>query len=190
MEQGTNNEKGETESDSGISVQDENATALLQLALEEQRRFHDELTTSFDGQRNKIVYFIATALAILTFLYSGATDSAKSISERLFIPDELYGIIFYFFGLFSLLYALVELIKGARPDTQWEVPSDAIEQHALGDVNDQISKKAFLQSLVNEYEVSSTKNLTVHGKKSEAIKSAFFPLLIGAIILVVLRFFQ
>jgi hypothetical protein len=178
------------ESDSDDTTDESERIELLQIALAEQRRFHDELTASYRGLRNKILYFIGAILAVMTFLYAGATDDAKSVSERLFIPSELYGVIFYFFGLFCLIYALFTLVKGARPDTQWNVPTDTIEEHVIGKVNSKMRQADFLQEIVDEYETSSKLNLTVHGNKSEAIRSSFFPLLIGAIILVVLRFFQ
>lgn len=174
------------------SVEDksEDSVDILKASLDEQRRFHDELTSAFRNERNKIVYFIGTILAILTFLYAGATDTTKTVAERLFIPDELYGLIFYFAGLFSLMYALVSLIRGARPDTQWNVPSDVIEESVLNKVDRTMTEQDFLQRLVDEYEQSTSMNLKVHTKKSEAIRTSFFPLLIGAIILIVLRFFQ
>lgn len=88
------------------------------------------------------------------------------------------------------MYALVSLIRGARPDTQWNVPSDVIEESVLNKIDGNMTEQEFLQRLVDEYEQSTSINLKVHTKKSEAVRTSFFPLLIGAIILVVLRFFQ
>lgn len=67
------------------SVEDESQDSvdILKVSLDEQRRFHDELTSAFRNERNKIVYFIGTILAILTFLYAGATDTTKNCRSTL-----------------------------------------------------------------------------------------------------------
>lgn len=163
---------------------------ILQTALDEQRRFHDEITSSFDKLKSRTVYYIGAILATLTFLYAGALDPNKTTRQRLFIPDELYGMLFYFFGVACIIYALFTLTKGARPDSQWNVYSDSTEQRVVGGVDNSMSEEEYLQSLVDGYESHTEMNLRVHDRNSEAMRSAFFPMLIGGIILVVLRFFQ
>jgi hypothetical protein len=168
----------------------ERAAPILLVALDEQRRFHQELTNSFDNIKRKIVLYIGAILAVLTFLYSGALDETKTMRQRLFIPDELYGMIFYFFGLACLVYALFVLIRAMRTDTQWEVFSDTTERRVVGSIDEKLDEDEYLQEMVNGYETATGKNLQAHRIKSIALQNAFLPMIGGAIILVVLRFFQ
>jgi hypothetical protein len=173
-----------------VTKKDEIAISILLTALDEQRRFHDEVTNSFDNIKGKMVLYIGAMLAVLTFLYSGALDETKSMRERLFIPVELYGMLFYFFGLACIIYALFILIRAMRTDTQWEVYTDTAERRIIGGIDEKLEQREYLQEMVDGYESATNKNLKAHGIKSVAIKNAFFPMIGGAIILVVLRFFQ
>lgn len=163
-------------------------TKILEFSIEEQRRFHDELTSSYRSLQLKIISFIGAALALLAFLYSGATDTSAPTAERLFIPAELYGVIFYFIGLGSLLFALAKLIHGARPNGVWTVPLD-LEQLEKLELNER-SETQYLTYYKDEYVKATRANLKQHAKKHEAIRDSFYPLLIGAIVLIVLRYFQ
>lgn len=172
------------------SKKDELAISILLTTLDEQRRFHDEITRSFDNIKSKIVLYIGAMLAVLTFLYSGALNDSKSMRERLFIPNELYGMLFYFFGLACIAYALFVLIRAMRTDTQWEVYTETAERRVIGGVDSKLDQREYLQEMVDGYEQATNKNLKAHGIKAVAIKTAFSPMIGGAIILVVLRFFQ
>ena len=130
---------------------------ILKSTLAEQQRFHDELTNSFDDTKNRIVVYIGAILAILTFLYSGAIDTSKGVRERLFIPEELYGIIFYFFGLTCILYALLVLVRAMKMDTQWEVYTDTSDRRIIGSIDNRLTKREYLQEMVNGYEDASEK---------------------------------
>jgi hypothetical protein len=173
-----------------LTDDDKRAIAILTVALEEQRRFHSELTANFDIQKSRIVYYIGATLATLTFLYSGALDSTKSMRQKLFIPEELYGILFYFFGIGCVIYALFVLARGMRQDGRWEVFTEATERKVIGDVSSSLTEREYLQEMVNGYEEYIGKNLKFHETKVRSTKSAFFPMLMGAIILIVLRLFQ
>ncbi|HYH74510.1 MAG TPA: hypothetical protein VD735_00965 [Candidatus Saccharimonadales bacterium] len=167
----------------------EPSVEVLRIAVDEQRRFHDELTASFSSLRSKILYFIGATLAVMTFLYAGASSASgegAGVRERLFIPDELYGLIFYFVGLACLLYALAKLVHGAKPDARWRVPFEQEEYATLAEQDE----KAYLIKLKDEYVKATAHNLKVHAKKGESITSSFYPLLVGAILLVALRYFQ
>lgn len=100
-------------------MDDKEKIEVLQATLVEQQRFHDELTHSFENIKNKIIVYIGAILTVLTFLYSGAIDTSKGVKERLFIPFELYGVVFYFFGLACILYALFVLVRAMKMDIQW-----------------------------------------------------------------------
>ena len=173
-----------------VTNKDESAIHILSTTLDEQRRFHDEITKSFDNIKSKIILYIGAILAVMTFLYSSALDGGKTTQERLFIPKELYGVLFYFFGLMCLIYALSVLIRAMRMDTQWEVYTETAERHVVGGVDEKLAHQEYLQEMVNGYETAISKNLRSHRIKSVAIQTAFSPMIAGAIILVVLRLFQ
>jgi hypothetical protein len=183
--------------DTGLSILKEAVTDLskpskevLEIAVTEQRRFHDELTSSYRSLRLKIITFIGAVLTLLAFLYaspdSGPEAKGLSALERLFIPDSLYGKIFYAIGLGCLLYALARLVHGAKPNALWHVPFSSDDYKNLNEKD----PEKFLQTLKNEYAKSIETNLVEHSKRSEAITESFYPLLVGAIILIVLRYFQ
>lgn len=162
---------------------------VLEVAVTEQRRLHDELSSSFKGLRTKILTFIGAILALLTFLYAGASAAGSdeaSVRERLFIPQELYGVIFYFVGLVCLVYALAKLIHGARPGARWHAPLELQDYELLSGKD----KQKFLLHLKDDYVRTTKENLRTHAEKSEAVQGSFYPLLLGAILLVVLRYFQ
>lgn len=169
---------------------DEIAVSILLIALDEQRRFHDEIKHSFDNLKSKVVLYIGATLAILTFLYSGALDESKGMRERLFIPVELYGMLFYFFGLACLAYALFILIRSMRAVAQWEVFTDTADRRIINGIDEKLTQREYLQDMVDGYEKATANNLREHKLKYDAAKNAFSPMIGGAIILVVLRFFQ
>lgn len=154
--------------------------------IDEQRRFHDELTSSFNGLRSKIATYIGLILAFLAFLYAGALDENKTTLQRLFIPEELYGKVFYSLGLFMILYALGKLIHGARPNGQWSVAFQSSDYTEI----ENMTELDYLLKQKNDYEASRKENVTTHNKKHEAVRDSFYPLLLGAIVLIVLRYFQ
>jgi hypothetical protein len=158
----------------------------IKLYIEEQRRYHDELTAANIAVRTKTVSYIGALLAFLAFLYSGALDANKSAAERLFIPDELYGKIFYFFGLFLVLYALGKLVHSSRPNGTWTVAVASKDTEAI----EEMSEEAYLLKLKDDYESARQDNVRQYTAHWSAFKDAFYPLLLGVIILIVLRYFQ
>ncbi len=158
----------------------------LRIYIEEQRLYHAELTSSWLGKHTRIVTYIGAILALLAFLYAGALDSSQSTKVRLFIPDEIYGQVFYAFGLFLLLYALGKLIHGARPSGAWTVAVESKDVHVV----ESLTEEEYLVKLKNDYEAARKDNIVLNSRKHEAIKDSYYPMLLGAIILIVLRYFQ
>jgi hypothetical protein len=154
--------------------------------IQEQRRYHDELTSSYQSLRTKIITYIGAVLALFAFLYAGALDAAKTTQQRLFIPNELYGKIFYYFGLFLVLYALGKLVHGARPNGSWGVAMDSNDARVI----ESMTEEEYLIKLKDDHEKMRRYNLDQHEQKLVAIKDSFYPLLLGAIILIALRYFQ
>lgn len=161
-------------------------TDSLKTYIAEQQRYHDELTQANRGIRTKNGTYIGATLALLAFLYSGAVDSTKSTAERLFIPNELYGQVFYFFGLVLVLFSLGKLIHGARPNGTWTVAVESKDTHLI----ENMSSKDYLIKLKNDYENARQLNVQQFEKNVTTFKDAFYPLLLGAIILIILRYFQ
>lgn len=77
-------------------------------------------------------------------------------------------------------------MHGARPGAIWSVPFTQSDYANLSEKDE----REYLLNLKNEYIEKTESNLIVHGKKSVALKDSFYPLLLGAIILVALRYFQ
>lgn len=167
-----------------LPVQDKEAVKLY---IEEQRRYHDELTNSYLGKTRKIITYIGAIFALLAFLYAGALDPHKHTTKaKLFIPDQLYGQIFYAFGLFLLLYALGKLIHAARPAGAWTVAIQSKDVEAV----ESWTEEEYLVKLKNDYEDARKDNIELNDTKHDAIRESYYPMLLGAIILIVLRYFQ
>ncbi len=158
----------------------------IKLYIEEQRLYHNELTSANIAVRNKTVTYIGATLALLAFLYAGALNTDKTTLQRLFIPEELYGKIFYFFGLFLVLYALGKLIHGSRPNGVWTVAVESKDAKLV----ENMSEEDYLVKLKDDYENTRADNIQQYNSHHTAFKDAFYPLLLGAIILIVLRYFQ
>ena len=158
----------------------------LKTYIAEQQRYHDELTRNYQHKQTKIVTYIGAILAFLAFLYSGALNSAEPTLIRLFIPEELYGQIFYVAGLFMLIYALSKLIHGARPNGEWTVAINSKDVKMV----EETSEDDYLLKLKDDYESARSDNIIQNNKKHLAIRDSFYPMLMGAIIMIVLRYFQ
>ena len=158
----------------------------LKTYIEGQQRYHDELSASNNSVKSRIATYIGLILALLAFLYVGALDESKTVLERLFIPDELYGKIFYVAGLFFLLMALGRLINGSRPSGSWSVG------HQSADVAEveNMKEEDYLIKLKNDNDDSRLYNLNQYNEQFDALKKSFYPMLLGAIIMIVLRYFQ
>ena|SRR5579862_8159721 len=163
------------------SPQSKPSVEVLRVAIEEQRRFHDELTEAYHGVSVKILTLAGGGLALLTFLYSNPADP----KNPLFIPQQLYGKIIYFAALLSTLAALGLLIHGIKPTGQWEV---APETEALESL-DETDEHKYLLYVKNRYVACFKNNLKEYSFKHKYLKLSFYPLVFGAIILVVIKLF-
>jgi len=154
--------------------------------IDGQNRYHEELSASNESSKKRIATHIGLILALLAFLYAGALDASKSVQERLFIPTELYGQIFYAAGLFFILLALGRLIHGSRPNGSWSIGHESSDSQAV----ESMTEKDYLIKLKNDNEESRKYNVDQYNKKYFALKDSFYPMLLGAIIMIVLRYFQ
>lgn len=154
--------------------------------IRQQERFHDELTAEKNRIKTKNYTYIAAIFTFFAFIYSSALNDSKPVQDRLFIPDELYGIIFYAAGLFFLMYALGKLIHGARPYGVWYVGYESEDAEAV----ETMSEDDYMVKLKNDNETAHERNIAQYNKHYIAVKDSFYPMVIGAIVLVVLRYFQ
>lgn len=161
-------------------------TKALKIYIAEQERFHDELTAANAGLKVRLTTYIGAILALLAFLYVSALDSSKTPQARLFIPHELYGQIFYITGLFFILYALGRLIHGMRPNGFWSVGYDSTDLKKV----ESLSEEEYLMKLKNDNDNARRSNVDDYNRRQSSLKDAFYPMLIGAIMMIVLRYFQ
>lgn len=150
---------------------------VLEIAIEEQRRVYDDLSQSYDHAKIKVLTFLGGGLALLTYLYSTSND--------LFVPQELYGQIFYFAGLTLIIGALGNLLSALRT-SPWEVPTESKE---LRKINGSDSRLDYLRYTRDRYLACWDNNIKVYESKQRTLNISFMPLILGAIILIVLKTF-
>jgi len=153
---------------------------VLRIAIDEQRREHDELTSAFERLRFKILTLLGGGLALLTFLYSNPNPK-----NPLFLPSELYGKIFYFAGLVLIVGALSALLHATRPSGVWEVAPEADKLKRLSE-DDQAKYLAYVSK---RYLVCYKNNCKEYSTKHKFLNMSFYPLVFGAIILIVIKLF-
>jgi|GEM_PF-1498339 len=148
---------------------------ILEVTIDELRRTLDWLNTAYDTVKNKTLTFMGGGLALLVFLYTGGD---------IFFPNEIYGQIFYAIGLALVIGALVMLFFSLLPRV-WEF---SIDSKDLDDMNF-VDKNHYLQYVKGNYMTAYRCNLKTYQKNHRVLNLSFFPLIIGAIILVVLKIF-
>lgn len=151
----------------------------LELAIEEQRRDYDQVDTMYESARSKNYSMIAVVLGLLAYLYTANGDG--TLQERLFIPNEHYGIIFYAISVALIIYGMGKLVKALK-SRPWSTAYD----------NDQDEDKMknyekYLEYVRKRYLKCSETNSKSYREKQELLDDALWPLLIGAIMLVLLK---
>lgn len=155
----------------------------LELTIEEQRRDHDFLDRAYGRVNTKIITFLAATLGLLGYLYV-SDSSAKSLKDKMFIPDEAYGVVIYAvaFGLF--LTGIAALLYALRPG-KW---STAYEVDYV-DPNNNCNYEHHLQYMKNRYDKCAQTNGASYVKKQKLLDFSFIPLLLGGILLLILKTF-
>jgi hypothetical protein len=155
---------------SSPSTQD---TEVHEIALEELRIIYGRLDDSMSTIKIRILTFLGGGLALLSYLYSG---------ENLFIPEEPYGKVFYFFGLGLIVSGICLLLHALKP-SYWAVPIES----KLTKLHNQKTRTEILSLLVEEYVESMVGNIARYEKKVPYLTTGFFQLLCGGTILLVIR---
>ncbi|MCA9325559.1 hypothetical protein KDA23_05875 [Candidatus Saccharibacteria bacterium] len=149
--------------------------AVNQVAIDELRRSNAKLDKAVDQLRVKTLTFIAAGFALLTYLYKDG---------NLFIPVELYGRIFYFVGLASILSALILFLLGLRP-YPWMLTTEIKQLKKIP----QRSENQYLEYVKGEYISCFEKNGATYEIKHRSFNLGFILLILGASILVVIKTF-
>lgn len=148
---------------------------ILEVTIDELRRTLDWLNAAYDTVKTKTLTFMGGGLALLTFLYANGD---------IFFPHETYGRIFYIIGFASVIGALIMLFFSMLPRI-WEF---SIDSNDLEDMNFE-DKNHYLQYVKSNYMRAYKRNAKTYGKNHKVLNLSFFPLVLGAIILIVLKIF-
>ncbi len=156
---------------------------ILIIAIEELRRRYDKISHDYDTTRIKLITLLGGGLAFLSFMYSGKTPQGKA---DIFFPPALADRIFYFIGLGLVLVAMGVLFWAILP-RDWSLPLDAKRLNNLDD--HYTSKNKFLLYVKNEYLESLAFCMRQLAKLVRMLNASLVMLFIGAIILLVLKYF-
>ena len=157
---------------------------VLQLAVDELRRRYDKICKDYDTARIKLLTLFGGGLAFLAFLYS---DKVKDTNTRdIFFPPTLADQIFYFIGLVLVIGALCILFWSIRP-SDWALPLSADRLNKLQ--ADFPTRKAFLSYIKDEYMEANSFCMKMLDRKVKNLAVSINMLFIGAIILLVLKYF-
>jgi hypothetical protein len=155
----------------------------LELGLEEQRRDHEVFSTLYAQAKTKNITFLAAALALLGFLYGTTPENANTLAEKLFIPQEPYGVIIYFLSLTAFLLSIGVLLFALRPQP-WGTAYDNNQEDCIAD-----DYERYLEYMKKCYLDASAMNIASYRRKQNLLNIAFMPLLTGGILLLLLKTF-
>lgn len=125
----------------------------------------------------KTLTLAGAGLAVLTYLYG---------SGDFFIPDEVYGKIFYAIGATLLVGAVSVLLYAVKPSGKWELPTET--KQSLQGLSE-TDKRKYLEYVKDRYIYCYTENGRYYHSKQRLMNLSFYPLVFGAIILVVIKIF-
>lgn len=157
-------------------VQNEPSAGVLRIAIEEQRREYDLLNDAKHRVAAKTLTLAGAGLALLTFLYS---------SGKLFIPNEMYGKVFYAVGALLTLGAVSVLLYATKPAGRWELPPEVGHLENLNEKDE----RRYLEYVKDRYLACYQLNAKHYQTKQRLMNMSFYPLVFGAIILIVIRIF-
>jgi len=153
----------------------------LELALEEQRRDYDIVHSLHEAIKIKNVTFLAAALGLLGYLYTGTNGKLK---EKLFIPNQSYGVIFYVTGVFLLLGAIGGFMVVLIKNRAWHTAYDNDQEEDM--LNDY---EKYLRYMRKRYLKVSKINVDCYEKRRYLLNNAFMAMILGVTILLLLKTF-
>ncbi len=158
-----------------------NDIASLELLVEEQRIDYQSLASMYESARVKNLAFLGAIFGVLVYLY-GNVDPKLDLRDKLFLPDQYYGIAIYICAFGSLIFALAALIMALK-GRRWQT---AYEDYHLSYISEHTHKE-YLMHLSKKYQTMSKSNASSYNAKQSLIELAVLPMLIGAIILLLLK---
>lgn len=153
----------------------------LELALDEQRRDFDYLDRLYERAKIKNITFLAAAFALLAYVYTG--NNPLSLRTRLFIPEQVYGIVLYIIGLSLFLTAIIMLLSALRPQLISTAYDNNQESILLQDY------EQYLQYMSRRYLLASKINGQAYARLQNLLNLSFMPLVGGGILLLLLKTF-
>jgi len=160
---------------------EENGIKSLELAIEEQRRDYDVLHSLHEGVKIKNITFLAAALGLLGYLYTGNTGDLK---HKLFIPNQPYGVVFYVAGILFLLAAVGGFLVALIRIHPWQTAFDDEQEDDL-----MKDYEKYLTYMKNRYLKVSKNNGRSYEKRRYLLNNSFTAMLIGATILLLIKTF-
>lgn len=154
----------------------------LELAIEEQRRDYDFLQNLQSDVKIKTITFLGASLGLLGYLYT--TAERGSIQQRLFIPNQIYGMIFYAFGLVMLLAAVTLLMIALYKNHSWQTAYDNNQEDSYLD-----NYQSYLEYMSKRYLKISINNSKTYEQRRQLLNLSFMPMVLGSIILLLLKTF-
>lgn len=156
---------------------------ILEVTIEELRRRYDKICQDYDTARIKILTLFGGGLAFLSFLYSGKTQEGRA---DIFFPTNLDERIFYIIGLGLFLAAICIFFWAIRP-SDWALPLSVSEVSKLEEHYN--TKDKILEYVKDEYLTATNFCMNQLAIKVKLLDTGANMLFIGAIILLVLKYF-
>ena len=157
-------------------MNDDNYSEALKFRIEELRRVDDQLNATFDQLRFKSLAMIAGELALSPFIFS---------TDRLHIPHEYYGCIFFFLGILFYVVSF-GLLLWTIAATDWTTPGDG---RSSGEIKvDYPTLLKYLEWIVEDYLKVIGNNSPLVGKRARRFNWSLYLLAVGGIMLLVIKF--
>lgn len=153
------------------------AVKKLKTSLEEERRRYQDILVSFREMRNRTLVFLSVELAIMTYFFANLNE---------ILPNELYGIIFFTIGVICIAVSIALLFYRYRMIPDWPDPVGPVE---LIKINQAASESEYLRIIVNDYKAASAKTNEILHRHAVSINWSLYLFVIGAIILLIIKFF-
>lgn len=153
---------------------------VLRIAIEEQRLVAHKMNDDYYHMKARILAYLGGGFAALIFLYSRYDGK-----DAAFIPGEVYGKIFYFIALGLVLFAFSVLLY-ALTGSLWEVPTENVKLNSLSEVDE----AKYLEYVKKRYVKCFKTNIRVYSSKQQMVNIAFYPLVFGVTMLVVINLFR
>lgn len=158
------------------SIKEDDKIKLNLIAIEELRRYYDQVSELYTQIRTRILAFLGGGFAVLGYLYGNGGD--------LFIPKQIYGMIFYLIGFMSFTTAMSTLFRATRP-VIWRIPTEIKDLKQMKFKNE----LKLLEYIKDEY-LEAIRIDSLHcEKKQQLLTYALYLEVIGGIVLLVLKNF-